>query len=274
MTAQFKRERVLIWGKTYPELSTKYAETVCTAGVRESGEPIRLYPVPLRYLDTSSQYKLYDWAEVPIAKSSYDQRPESFKVDPAGIRCVGHIETDQRGWSARAEYIFKDPSWQFGSMRELAEAQSASGRSLGIIKPGEIADIVVKAKPVTEKTEYEKKILEIQSQGNFFLAEYKELGYRPSDIRLRWRCDTRCKVCRNQPHDMLVLDWGLMELARKNEWDFALAKARLEDLATSGQFDCKLFLGSIKTHWKSFVVVGLWYPKLLEPSEVAQIDLL
>lgn len=36
--------RVLIWTKTYPELSTRYIETVCTAGVLEDGSPVR--PVP------------------------------------------------------------------------------------------------------------------------------------------------------------------------------------------------------------------------------------
>jgi hypothetical protein len=30
-------ERILIWGKTYPDLSSKYLETVCTAGVTELG---------------------------------------------------------------------------------------------------------------------------------------------------------------------------------------------------------------------------------------------
>jgi hypothetical protein len=30
------------WGKTYPELSKKYLETVCTADVLESGKPARL----------------------------------------------------------------------------------------------------------------------------------------------------------------------------------------------------------------------------------------
>jgi len=31
--------RVLIWGKTYPELSKRYTETVCTPGVREDEDP-------------------------------------------------------------------------------------------------------------------------------------------------------------------------------------------------------------------------------------------
>ena len=37
----YQNMRVLIWGKTYPELSNKYTETVCTGGVLEDGRPIR-----------------------------------------------------------------------------------------------------------------------------------------------------------------------------------------------------------------------------------------
>ncbi len=40
--------KVLITVKTYPTLSAKYDELVCTAGFREDGTWIRLYPVPFR----------------------------------------------------------------------------------------------------------------------------------------------------------------------------------------------------------------------------------
>lgn len=43
-------ERVLITVKTYPTLSKKYGETVCTAGLREDGSWVRIYPVPFRQL--------------------------------------------------------------------------------------------------------------------------------------------------------------------------------------------------------------------------------
>jgi hypothetical protein len=261
MTHTYTTERVLIWGKTYPELSKKYAETVCTAGVRENGAPIRLYPVPLRYLGTDAHYRLYDWVEVPVSKSRIDTRPESFKVDAARIKCVGHIDSDEDGWSARKEIVFRDRSWQYPTMRELVVAQNTTKQSLGIITPGSIESIVVKDKPANARAEYEERVNAIQGQGNFFLPEYKELGFRPFDVRLRWRCLNHCEVCAKSPHDMLVLDWGLMELARKKGWARDLAKAKLEDLATSGKFDFKLFLGNMKNHQKSFVIVGLWYPK-------------
>ena len=49
------RERVLITVKTYPTLSRKYGETVCTAGVRADGSWMRIYPVPFRRLEEEEQ---------------------------------------------------------------------------------------------------------------------------------------------------------------------------------------------------------------------------
>ena len=40
--------KVLITVKTYPSLSAKYGELVCTAGFLEDGSWIRLYPIPFR----------------------------------------------------------------------------------------------------------------------------------------------------------------------------------------------------------------------------------
>ena len=56
--------KVLIAVKTYPTLSAKYDELVCTAGFREDGTWIRVYPIPFRKLDYASQYKKYDWIEL------------------------------------------------------------------------------------------------------------------------------------------------------------------------------------------------------------------
>jgi hypothetical protein len=46
-----ERKRVYIVVKTYPTISTKYAELVCTAGILEDGSWIRLYPLRFRTLD-------------------------------------------------------------------------------------------------------------------------------------------------------------------------------------------------------------------------------
>lgn len=67
------KAKVLIAVKTYPTISEKYNELACTAGFREDGSWIRLYPIPFRLLDEDQQYKKYQWVEVDIARNKGDQ---------------------------------------------------------------------------------------------------------------------------------------------------------------------------------------------------------
>jgi len=61
-----ERKRIYITVKTYPTLSEKYDELVCTAGICEDGSWIRLYPLPFRKLDNEQKYKKYQWIEADI----------------------------------------------------------------------------------------------------------------------------------------------------------------------------------------------------------------
>jgi hypothetical protein len=53
--------KILITVKTYPTLSEKYDELVCTAGFKEDGSWIRIYPVPFRKLDYENQFHKWQW---------------------------------------------------------------------------------------------------------------------------------------------------------------------------------------------------------------------
>src|SRR5436190_20765703 len=86
------KERVLIVVKTYPTLSRKYGETVCTAGIRADGTWVRIYPVPFRRLEETEQYRKLDWVELDLIRNNSDPRPESYH--PADIHQLvsqGHI---------------------------------------------------------------------------------------------------------------------------------------------------------------------------------------
>lgn len=87
--------KVLISVKTYPTLSAKYDELVCTAGFREYGTWIRIYPIPFRQRSYNEQYKKYDWIEVDLVKNEMDFRPESYrpKTLDSEIKVTGHINT-------------------------------------------------------------------------------------------------------------------------------------------------------------------------------------
>lgn len=71
--------KVLVTVKTYPTLSDKYDELVCTAGLREDGSWIRIYPVPFRKLDYQNRYQKWHWIELDLVKNKSDFRPESYK---------------------------------------------------------------------------------------------------------------------------------------------------------------------------------------------------
>lgn len=94
-----EKVKVLITVKTYPLPSKEYQELVCTAGIKEDGSWIRLYPIPFRHLPWAQQYKKWDWIEVGVVKHDGDNRNESHR--PCGdIKVIGNIDT-AKNWQER-----------------------------------------------------------------------------------------------------------------------------------------------------------------------------
>jgi len=71
--------KVLITVKTYPAISTKYEELVCTAGFTEDGKWVRIYPVQFRKKPYNEQYSKYEWIEVDLIRNKNDFRPETYR---------------------------------------------------------------------------------------------------------------------------------------------------------------------------------------------------
>ena len=101
--------RILISVKTYPTLSKKYDELVCTAGFREDGSWIRIYPVPYRKLQFTDRYKKWQWIEVDVVRNSKDFRKESYRpidIDTEIVLC-DTVGTDN-DWKDRREIVLKN----------------------------------------------------------------------------------------------------------------------------------------------------------------------
>jgi hypothetical protein len=130
--------RVLIAVKTYPTLSAKYKELVCTAGFREDGTWIRLYPVPFRMKAYSEQYKKYDWVEIDLVKNTSDFRPESFRprTEETEIKVVDHIDTSNN-WAERKKICLGKI---YNNLSELISDAKDKNicTSLAVFKPTEI----------------------------------------------------------------------------------------------------------------------------------------
>jgi hypothetical protein len=143
--ATWERKRILIWGKTRPELSRSHKETVCTGGVFEDTKRfVRLYPIPLRYLDDEKVFKKYQWIEAFVRKAIKDTRPESYNIRCDGITVGEFIPSEKGDWSRRAEWIIQ-PGHIFRSVESLQDAREREGTSIGMVKPLSVTDYRVEA---------------------------------------------------------------------------------------------------------------------------------
>ncbi len=135
--------RVLVAVKTYPTLSSKYDELVCTAGFLEDGSWIRIYPIPFRKLEYDKQYSKYDWIEVDLEKNNSDFRFESHKPKSieTAFNIAEHLGTED-SWRLRKEVVLKNVHT---NMTELvAQAKDPTKyTSLAVFKPKEILDFKI-----------------------------------------------------------------------------------------------------------------------------------
>jgi len=135
-----ERLKVLITVKTYPIPSAKYGELVCTAGVTEQGDFIRLYPVNFRDQPYSKQYRKYQWIEIEAERHrGRDSRKESYRPDCDTLAILGERIPSSRDWCERAQYVLKNVA---SSVEQLREQQDKDGTSLGLIRPKVVHDLI------------------------------------------------------------------------------------------------------------------------------------
>jgi hypothetical protein len=257
--------RVLIIAKTYPELSAKYGETVCTAGVDEAGNPLRLYPIPFRYLSGPQRFRRYQWIDASLTKSANDARPESHSIRSGSITLAEEVPATLDEWGKRAETVLKSSHWQFSSMNELLVAQRTSGQSLAFTRPTAIISVSVRKRAADDAHTFKEKLEDLKKRNEAKRKQLdlfeqtipprmKNLEYVGERVCIDWRCvDEDCTG-----HSMQILDWEICELARKSGLD--AAKAKVESLLDSSRYKTAFILGNFHMYPGSFAIIGLWYP--------------
>ena len=199
-STNYQDARVLIWGKTYPELSSKYLETVCTGGVFEDGTPARLYPISLRYLEGEEQFSKYQWITVRLKRNPQDGRPESYKVDRVAPIIVGEkIPSTADEWGKRADVMFKDSSWIFDSVEDLQKAERETGRSLGVVEPKEILKVTMRPRPDSDAASFAEKLERLKRENEAARSQLKlfedaipeemrKLEFVTERVQIEWLC--------------------------------------------------------------------------------------
>ncbi|GAL92384.1 MAG: hypothetical protein DWQ51_04490 [Microcystis wesenbergii TW10] len=257
--------KILIATKTYPSISTKYQETVCTAGILLSEEEnplqwIRIYPIRYRYLDFDKRYPRWAIVSAKIKRNDQDYRPESFKIDDNSLKIIRKIDTTNN-WQERKSLVL---SLQF---RSIADIQ-AQGKSLGIIKPKSIERFFSKK----TSREWNQKQQTVLNQLDLFEPNI-DLEKIPYKFFYQFTDED------NVPHKYSISDWEIMELYRKcrdrsqlsglEAEQYALEKVRqkLEDDFLESK-DLYFIVGNLKNHAKSFMIIGLFYPPLVKFNQM------
>lgn len=258
--------KVLIAVKTYPTLSAKYDELVCTAGFREDGTWIRIYPVPFRKKSYNEQYKKYDWIEVDLVKNESDFRPESYRpfLHDREIKIVGHIDTTEN-WDARKQLVLEKIYYNLTEL--IAEAKDKNiCTSLAVFKPTVILDFIV------EEVERDWDIDKLAKLNQLNLFETNAEGKFGVVQKLPYKFKFIFKDNQGTESRMMIEDWEIGQLfwncLARHEGNEAKAIADVrtkyfDDFAKTK--DLHFFLGTTQLHHyvslNPFIIIGTFHPK-------------
>ena len=261
-----EKQRVLVTVKTYPTLSAKYGETVCTAGVREDGTWVRIYPVPFRRLDEREQYRKFDWIECQLVRRTADPRPESFSPkDFTELIPVGHIDTSNK-WRER-RWLLLQTAKVYNQLDELIMEAKSNKASLAVFKPGKITDFIWE----TGDREWNQKRLQKMRALHSQLALFEDNSWRQTFQhipKLPYSFSYRFEDATGKKSELQVLDWEVGALywncLKSTEGDepSALAKVRNKYFDTFLETDLHFFLGTTQQFHQfapnPWVIVGVF----------------
>jgi hypothetical protein len=262
--------KILITVKTYPTLSAKYDELVCTAGFKEDGTWVRIYPVPFRKKTYNEQYKKYDWIELDLVKNTSDFRPESYRPHSheSEIKIIGHIDTKDN-WAERKTIALGKVYYNLSEL--IAEAKDKNIRtSLAVFKPASVKEFKIEE---VDRDWDKDKVAKLQQLNLFQTASdnkfevVRKLPFKFSYV-FTDKQGTESK--------MMIEDWEIGQLywncLAKHEGNEAKACADVqnkyfEDFAKGK--DLHFFLGTTQLHHhvshNPFMIIGTFHPKIEVP---------
>ena len=260
-----ERQRILVTVKTYPTLSKKYGETVCTAGVREDGTWVRIYPVPFRRLGRSEQYKKYDWIECSLARRTADIRPESYSpANPSEIQPIGHMSTFDN-WRDRRRLLLQKAQ-VYDQLDTLIEGAKQNELSLAVFKPSRIHNLIWEQ----EERNWDEAKLRQMREMHDQLGLFEDNSWRKTFKmipKLPYSFSYRFTDANGRRSELQILDWEIgalywncMKLTGNDE-RAALAKVKQKYFDEFVTKDLHFYLGTTQQFHKiapnPWVIVGV-----------------
>jgi hypothetical protein len=271
-----RRLKLLPLVKAYPNLSRRYGEVSCVAGIdmeNQTGSPwIRAYPIPFRSLDRDDQFAKYQPIRVNASTPRGDLRPESRRVDIESIETVGERIDTEHGWEKRRPYV--EPLID-GSMCDLMKAEARDRTSLGIIRPRKVTGL--KIEPVEPRPEKGKDAEAWAAQGQLGETPERQLERQALEqIPYRFKYHYTCHDEACGGHRQSVVDWEIFELYRsvrhQSDWQEAIRKKWIAEMCGLGK-ETAFIVGNQHQYRQGFLVLGVWWPPVRQLSLADPLDL-
>lgn len=254
----WEMKRILVTVKAYPEKSRKHGTAVCTAGITDDGEWIRLYPMPYTSFLGADKIQRYDWIEAECEKVIDEKlgRKESYRVRDGSVRIVDRSLSlskisGKAPWEKRNSIILPriDPSLEF-----LEQQFQEDKTSLGLIKPSEVRNFYIREQlqqppdPKAFQRSLDNQIIPIIDAIPHIFA-YK----------------FRCAGCgEEKTHDIMCEDWELFESYRSwwrryPDVDLLWQKLHEKFFNFMIQHDLHFYMG-MYSQMPTWLIIGLYYP--------------
>ena len=259
------KERILVTVKTYPTLSRRYGETVCTAGIRDDGTWVRVYPVPFRRLNETERYSKYDWIECHLQRRTADPRPESYSpADLSDLKQIGRVSTADN-WSERRRLLLETAK-VYDNLDELIKGAKCNELSLAVFRPTKIIDFISES----EDRDWDAKRLEQMRNLHSQLDLFEDNSWRKTfNIipKLPYSFSYRFEDALGRRSELQILDWEAGALywnclkATGGDEAQALSKVREKYFESFLKTDLHFFLGTTQQFHRvapnPWVIIGV-----------------
>lgn len=254
MTGIPEQKRVLITVRTYPTPAKKGVEVSCTAGVTDTGEWIRLYPVPYRTMPLDQRFRKYQWVDLRVTRAS-DPRPESYTPDIDSISIVRQAPSSNN-WAERKSTVYRLRSHCLCCLEE--ERNKHGFPTLGLFKPLVIQRLVIEP----DDPEWSEEQLARLSQLSL-------LNHNPAQklekIPFKFKYEFRCDDGDCGGHSISCTDWEMAESYRKWRRNYGASweqkfRNRYE-MEMIQKNDTHFYVGTLRGHPATWLIVGLFYPR-------------
>lgn len=261
----YRTERILIFGKTYPNPSKTYKESVCVGGLTDDDKWIRVYPVPFRFLKDDKKFKKWDVIEAKVrpARSEKFNRPESHKIDVDSIRIVEHVDAgSDANWTRRSQRILSTLSPSLGALRERRDEENVT---MGIIKCHDVSLFREPSEDDSSSEEY-TSIWQQTLDGRMV----QKLAPPPIRFGFTFNCGVSC--CSG--HRMKCFDWeAIRTLSRnihQNKGDKEKGWEAFAEQTEKLFQDRDVYFGvGTESRHNEFIIGGLFYPPKAVASQAS-----